>query len=72
MQIINKDLRRKILQALIKEIESGQFYYNNISPQQLYQMHTSQRYEYLAPRENSTFNLGQMIWDMDAGMDEAF
>lgn len=70
-----QDCRRRILSDLIKEIESGEFSHRQIdNPAQLYQMHNSVRHEYLSPKDNSGNNrAGQtMIWDMDAGMNEAF
>lgn len=69
-----QESRRRILSDLIKEIESGEFCHRQIDPAKLYQMHNSVRHEYLSPKENSGNNRGgqTMIWDMDAGMNEAF
>ena len=66
--------RRRILSDLVKEIESGEFVHNQIDPDKLYQMHNSVRHEYQSPKDVSGHNRGgqTMIWEMDAGMDEAF
>lgn len=66
--------RRRILRDLVKEIESGQFSHRQVDPDKLYQMHNSVRHEYLSPKDISGRHRAghTMIWEMDAGMDEAF
>ncbi|KKN60998.1 hypothetical protein LCGC14_0526230 [marine sediment metagenome] len=66
--------RRRILMDLVKEIESGKFTHQQIDPDKLYQMHNSVRHEYQSPKDISGHNPGgqTMIWEMDAGMEDAF
>ncbi len=74
MTEIKRELRRRILADLVREIENGEFTHRQIDPNKLYQMHTSVRHEYQSPKDVSGHNRGgqTMIWDMDAGMEDAF
>jgi len=61
-------LRRALLAKLIKEIESGKFLSERVTPDSTYPLHTSQRREYQNPRDRDTYNYGYMdIKEMEAG-----
>lgn len=64
---MDRELRRKFLAELVKQIVSGDF--DSYSPplDKLMQMHTSVRQEYQAPFDRSTNNYGYMnTWEMGA------
>jgi len=64
---MDRQLRRKLLAELVKQIVSGNFDSFSPSLDKLMPMHTSVRQEYQAPFERSTYNYGYMnTWDMGA------
>ena len=73
MKKIAQKLRSEIFKALIKEIEEGKFYRQDIDRDKLYELHNSVRHEYLSPKERGGNNSGYMnVWEMDASMEDAF
>lgn len=66
----SQEVRRQFLIDLIKEIESGEYIYDDVDLNKLYELHNSVRHEYLSPKEvsgkiysgqTSSFDIGPMI-----------
>jgi hypothetical protein len=69
----NPEFRRKdLLRKLVEQIRSGKYTHVSIDPH-TYRLHSAVRNEYQHPRESGKLYPGQetLIWEMDAGSDEA-
>lgn len=70
---LSQKYRKLLLQSILDKVKAGEFENNPIDPNKLYMLHSPVRQEYRSPAERSSFNRGEMnIWEIDAGMDEAY
>lgn len=59
--------RRQILKMLVEKINKGEFDSSYPTLEQLFQLHTSNRKEYIPPFERDVDNYGYMdVWEMGA------